>query len=66
MQERGRAVVMILSLSAALCMVAEFHRERDGYAPAVEANVSMLSDSGGMEDLGGDRHLRPRGRRHPR
>lgn len=54
MQERGMAVVMILSLSVALCMVAEFHRGREAYLPAVGANVSMLSDSGGMEDLGGD------------
>ena len=55
MQERGRAVVMILAVSVALCMVAEFHRGREAYLPAVGANVSMLSDSGGMEDLGGDR-----------
>lgn len=54
MHGRGRAVVMILALSAALCMVADFHRGRELYLPAVEANVSMPSASGRMEDLGGD------------
>lgn len=55
MRGRGRAVVMILAVSIALCMIADFYRGRDRYLSAVEANVTVSSKPGGMEYIGGDR-----------
>lgn len=55
MHGRGRAVVMILAVSVALCMIADFYRGRDRHPSAVEANVTVSSNPGGLQYIGGDR-----------
>ncbi len=55
MHGRGRAVVMILAVSVALCMAADFYRESGRNLSAVETNATVPSDSAGRAYIGGDR-----------